>query len=48
MNTLAINGMSWEEKLQALQELWEAIVREGDRYPSLDWHEHAAFAGGKI
>ena len=31
--------MSWEEKLRALDELWDAITREGDRYESAAWHE---------
>ena len=31
--------MSWEEKLRALEELWDAITREGDRYGSPAWHE---------
>jgi hypothetical protein len=39
MSSLAIDRMSWEEKLRALEELWEAIAREGDRYQSPDWHE---------
>ena len=41
MNTTAINQMSWEEKLRALEELWDAITREGDRYESPAWHEQA-------
>jgi hypothetical protein len=39
MNTRAIERMSWEEKLRALEELWDAITREGDRYESPSWHE---------
>lgn len=31
--------MSWEEKLRTLEELWEAITREGDRYESPTWHQ---------
>jgi hypothetical protein len=31
--------MSWEEKLRTLEELWDAITREGDRYESPAWHE---------
>jgi len=30
--------MSWEEKLRALEELWDAITREGDCYVSPAWH----------
>jgi hypothetical protein len=33
--------MSWEEKLRTLEELWESIAREGDRYESPRWHEQA-------
>jgi hypothetical protein len=39
MNTSAIDRMSWQEKLRALEELWAAIAREGDRYESPAWHE---------
>ncbi len=39
MSTPAIDRMSWEEKLRALEELWDAITREGDRYESPAWHE---------
>ncbi len=39
MNTIAIDQMSWEEKLRALEELSDAITREGDRYGSPAWHE---------
>lgn len=39
MSTPNIDLMSWEEKLRALEELWDAITREGDRYESPAWHE---------
>ena len=39
MSTPAIERMSWEEKLRALEELWDAITHEGDRYESPAWHE---------
>jgi hypothetical protein len=39
MSTPAIDQMSWEEKLRCLEELWDAITREGDRYESPTWHE---------
>jgi Putative addiction module component len=39
MNTSAIERMSWEDKLRALEELWDAITREGDRCESPAWHE---------
>jgi hypothetical protein len=32
--TIAIEKMSWEEKLRTLEELWDSITREGDRYES--------------
>ncbi|MGH8265936.1 MAG: addiction module protein [Steroidobacteraceae bacterium] len=35
----AIERMSWQEKLRALEELWDAIAREGDRYAAPAWHE---------
>jgi hypothetical protein len=40
MSPPAIDRMSWEEKLRALEELWDAITREGDRYELPAWHEH--------
>lgn len=39
MSTPAIERMSWEDKLRALEELWDAITRERDRYESPAWHE---------
>lgn len=39
MSIPAIDRMSSEEKLQALEALWESIAREGDRYPPPAWHE---------
>ena len=39
MSTPNIDLMSWEEKLRALEELWDAITREGERYGSPAWHE---------
>ncbi len=39
MSTPAIERLSGEEKLRALEELWDAITREGDRYESPAWHE---------
>jgi hypothetical protein len=41
MSTPTIEQMSWEEKLRALEELWDSIAREGDRYESPPWHEQA-------
>lgn len=39
MTSPAIEKMSWEEKLRTLEELWDSIIREGDRYESPPWHE---------
>lgn len=36
-----IERMSSEEQLRAVEELWESIAREGDRYESPSWHEQA-------
>jgi len=41
MTMPAIEQMSWEDKLRTLEELWESIAREGDRYQSPRWHEEA-------
>lgn len=41
MTTPAIERMSWEEKLRTLEELWDSITREGERYESPSWHEQA-------
>jgi Putative addiction module component len=38
MSTLAIQQMSWEEKLRTMEELWESLSREGDRLDSPGWH----------
>lgn len=41
MSTLAIKQMSWNEKLRAMEELWESISREESRLDSPSWHEAA-------
>ncbi len=41
MSTLAIKQMSWEEKLRAMEELWESLSREESRLDSPPWHEAA-------
>jgi hypothetical protein len=41
VTTAEIQQMSWEDKLRTLEELWEAITREGDRYESPTWHQEA-------
>jgi len=41
MSTLAIQQMSWEEKLRAMEELWESLSDEGVRFESPAWHGDA-------
>ena len=41
MSTLAIQQMSWEEKLRAMEELWESLSREATRLESPEWHGDA-------
>jgi hypothetical protein len=41
MTAPTIERMSWEEKLRTLEELWDSITREGDRYESPPWHGQA-------
>lgn len=41
MSTLAIKGMSWDEKLRAMEALWESLSREESRLESPPWHEKA-------
>jgi hypothetical protein len=41
MSTLAIQQMSWEEKLRAMEELWESLSKEGTRMASPAWHGEA-------
>jgi hypothetical protein len=38
MSTLAIQQMSWEEKLRAMEELWESLSRDATRLESPAWH----------
>lgn len=40
MSTLAIQKMSWEEKLRAMEALWESLSREESRLESPSWHEN--------
>jgi hypothetical protein len=35
---LTIKQMSWAEKLQAMEELWESLSRDEDRLESPTWH----------
>ncbi len=41
MRTLAIQQMSWEEKLRTMEELWESISGDGARLESPTWHGDA-------
>lgn len=38
MSSLAIQQMSWEEKLRAMEELWESLSREPSQLESPAWH----------
>lgn len=38
MAMLTIKQMSWAEKLQAMEELWESLSRDEDRLESPTWH----------
>ena len=42
MSSFAIQQMSWEEKLRAMEELWESLSREPGRMESPAWHGDAA------
>jgi hypothetical protein len=35
---LNVGAMSRQEKLQAMEELWEALSRPEESYPSPEWH----------
>ena len=39
MITLPLNEMSVEEKLQAMEILWEDLSRRAEDVPSPDWHD---------
>lgn len=41
MNALTIQQMSWDEKLRAMEELWESLSREESRLVSPAWHQDA-------
>jgi hypothetical protein len=40
MNTLAIEKMSTIERLQAMEALWDALLRESEEVKTPDWHYH--------
>ena len=39
MISLPLNEMSVEEKLQAMEMLWEDLSRREENVPSPDWHD---------
>jgi hypothetical protein len=39
MSMPPVDRMFWEENLRALEELWAAITREGNRHESPAWQE---------
>jgi len=41
MSNLAIQQMSWEEKLRVMEELWESLSADGARLESPAWHGEA-------
>jgi len=42
MSALPIKKMSRDEKLRAMEELWESLTQDGDSdYESPPWHENA-------
>jgi len=41
MSALAIENMTWDEKLRAMEELWESLSRDEAQLKSPPWHEEA-------
>jgi len=41
MSTLAIQQMSWEEKVRAMEELWESLSGDAAQLESPAWHGEA-------
>jgi len=41
MSSLTIQQMSWEEKLRAMEELWESLSSDAARLESPAWHGDA-------
>ena len=41
MPMLTIKQMSWAEKLQTMEQLWESLSRDEDRLESPGWHADA-------
>ena len=34
-----LERMSVTERLQAMDQLWDSLIRDGDEIPSPDWHQ---------
>ena len=41
VSALAIKQMSWDEKLRAMEELWDSLTQDQSRLESPPWHEEA-------
>jgi hypothetical protein len=41
MSALAIENMTWDEKLRAMEELWVSLSRDEARLKSPPWHQEA-------
>jgi len=41
MSALVIENMSWDEKLRAMEELWESLSPDEARLESPPWHQDA-------
>ena len=41
MSALPIKEMSRDEKLRAMEELWESLSQDSGQLPSPSWHEDA-------
>jgi hypothetical protein len=41
MSALAIENMTWDEKLRAMEELWVSLSRDEARLESPPWHQEA-------
>ena len=41
MSKLAVKQMSWDEKLRAMEELWDSLTQEETRLESPSWHQDA-------
>jgi Putative addiction module component len=39
MSVLAIENMTWDEKLRAMEELWVSLSRDEARLESPPWHK---------